>query len=88
MYRDEYPYSLGENTTHYINRTWECHQFDTCIHGCISNMIETRTATLKERFKAEHGYKVLTAPRKTEFEQYLANDNQIKEYNELINKIK
>ena len=83
MYRDEYPYSFGENTTHYINRTWECHQFDTCIHGCINKMIEARTDTLKERFKAEHGYKVLTAPRKAELEKVIKADEEIKELNEL-----
>ncbi len=88
MYKDSYPYSIAENTCHYINRTWEHQQFDTCIRGCIGKLISNREETLKNVFKNENGYKVLTAPRKTEFEKYLANDNQIKEYNELINKIK
>lgn len=88
MYRDEYPYSLGENTTHYINRTWECQQFDTCIKGCIYNLITERTAVLKENFKTENGYKVLTASRKAEFEKVIEADNRIKELNELYNQIR
>lgn len=87
MYKDEYPYSIAEATVHYINRTWECHQFDTAIHRCIGKLILDREEMLRNNFKHENGYKVLTSTRKNELKKVVEADEKMKELNELYGMI-
>lgn len=88
MYKDEYPYSIAEATVHYINRTWECHQFDTVIECCVDELKRKREAKLKEIFKYENNIKRMTAKTKSQLEEIIKNDDEIKELNELAKVIR
>lgn len=77
----------AEHTVHYLNRTWECYPFQTCMRGCVKNELENRIENLKSEFKFKNNYKVLNAKRREEFEEYIKDDNEIKFYNELLEKI-
>ena len=83
MYKDSYPYSIVENTCHYINRTQECREFDTVINGCVYELKREREAKLKETFKYENNIKRMTAKTKLQLEEIINNDSEIKELNEL-----
>jgi uncharacterized membrane-anchored protein YjiN (DUF445 family) len=88
MYKDSYPYSITENTCHYINRTWERREFDTVINGCVDELKRERETKLKEIFKAENNIKRMTAKTKSQLEEIIKNDNEIKELNELSSVIR
>ena len=85
MFVDGYVYA--EHTVHYLNRTWECYPFQTCMRGCVRTELENRIENLKSIFKFENNYKSLTAKRKEEFEKYIADDNKIIFYNKLLDAI-
>jgi hypothetical protein len=78
---------MGENTVHYLNRTWECYPYQTCMRGLINKIIEERTEMLKELFKETNGYKIVSASRKEEFEKFLEHDDILYYYIEVRNKI-
>ena len=78
---------IGDNTTHYLNRTWECYQFQTCMRGLVNKLIEKREEFLKDKFKFENDYKVLTSKRQEEFDKVLKADNKMVFYEKLKNEI-
>ena len=88
MYKDSYPYLITEHTCHYINRTWECHQFDTVINGCVNELKCEREAKLKEIFKCANNIKRMTTKTKSQLEEVIKNDHEIKELNELSKAIR
>ncbi len=88
MYEDSYSYPIIENTCHYINRTWECHQFDTVIECCVNELKRKREAKLKEIFKYENNIKRMTTKTKSQLEEIIKNDDEIKELNELAKVIR
>ena len=88
MYWDSYPYSIIEHTCHYINRTWERRQFDTVIECCVDELKRKREVKLKETFKYENNIKRMTAKTKSQLEDIVKNDNEIKELNELAKVIR
>lgn len=77
----------GTNTVHYLNRTWECYPFQTCMRGCVRQLLENRIENLKSDFKFKNGYSKMTAKRKKEFEQWISDDSICKFYDELLKKI-
>ena len=58
----------------YINRTWEWYTYQTVMLSTIDNLLTERSEQLKNTFKNEHGYKKLTAKRKSEFDELLKSD--------------
>lgn len=77
----------GTNTCHYLNRTWERYPFQTVMRGCVWDMREKNIEGLKTIFKFENGYKKMTLKREVEFEKYIADNEMIKFYNELLEAI-
>lgn len=77
----------GTNTVHYLNRTWECYPFQTCMRGCVRELLENRIENLKSDFKFKNGYSKMTAKRKEEFESSIKDDETMAFYNELLEKI-
>ena len=68
----------GENTCHYINRTWECYTYQTVMCGVVYDLEERRKYELKEQFKQEKGYAKITGKRKEELEAFYAQDEELK----------
>ena len=77
----------GTNTCHYLNRTWERYRYQTVMRGCVCNIRDARVEDLKSIFKSENGYKNLTAKRAVEFKRYIADDEKLKLYDELLEAI-
>lgn len=77
----------GQNTVHYLNRTWECYPYQTCMRGCVRELLENRIENLKSDFKFKNGYTKMTAKRNEEFEKWISGDEVCEFYNELLHKI-
>ena len=80
--------NIGTHTSYYLNRTWECYRYQTVMRGCVYDIIEERTENLKSIFKSERGYKNLTAKRAEEFDKFIADDEELKLYNEILERLK
>lgn len=77
----------GKHTVHYLNRTWECYPYQTCMRGCVRELLENRIENLKSDFKYYNEYLRMTDKRNKEFEQWIKQDDTCNFYNELLNKI-
>lgn len=74
---------IGHNKVRYYNRTWECYRYQTCMSGCVYDLISKRENELKEKFKNENEITRLTKKYGEEFKKYLENDLELKELTEL-----
>ena len=74
-------FSLVKTSCHYINRTWENYTFQSVMLKAIGIAMDEYTERQKRDFKAENGYRKMTAQRKEEFEKMLAKSG---EYNKFI----
>ena len=76
-------YQMGKATCHYINRTWECYQYQTVMQRCISDIIEANEKDYIEVYKADNGIKRLTADKKDKIIAEFYNQDNINELLEL-----
>jgi len=69
-----------EQTAHcyYLNRTWECWQYQTACITAINQEIEWYTNRMLDKFKNENGYNRMTGKRRIEFDRYLQEIPYIK----------
>lgn len=44
----------------YYNRTWECYDYQSCISGCLSCLLEEVKKEITDRVKEQNGWKKLT----------------------------
>ena len=65
-------YEIATATCHYLNRTWECYQYQTVMHKAVRNAMDNIENSCLFVFKREKGYEKMTAKRKEEFEKFLA----------------
>lgn len=82
-----YSWYKCENRVNYLNRTWECYRYQTCMKGLVDGLINSRTEKLLHDFKIEKGYGRMTDKRREEFQKAIADDELLKEYNEVYNKL-
>ena len=75
----------AEATCHYLNRTWECYTYQTVMKKAIYNLIEWEENYIRDNFKAEKGYKKLTAKRAEELEQVFKENEELKFYRAIYN---
>ena len=71
---------LAENKVRYYNRTWECYQYQTCMKGCVRQLIDERAERLKERFKDTNNIQRFSSKTKGLYLEFRDSDS---EYNEL-----
>lgn len=62
----------------YYNRTWECYEYQSCISGCLYNLLEEVKKEIKDRIKEKNGWKKLTEDRKKTVEEAIEQDETIK----------
>lgn len=80
-------YEYKTATCHYLNRTWECYAFQSVMKQAVYLLEEERENRLRDEFKAEKGYKKLTAKRAEEFKAVVDADEQIKFYRKINEKL-
>lgn len=72
---------IAEHKSFYINRTWECYEFQTSMMATIYELKENLARTLLEVFKDKNDIKRMTPKYKAEFEKELENNENYKIYN-------
>ena len=72
--------NYGNNTCHYLNRTWECFRYQSVMQGLVYNLIEERKADLKASYKSENGLTRLTKKHLDKLEEIIEKDNEIALY--------
>ncbi len=80
-------YKCATATCHYLNRTWERYTYQSVMRKVVCELRERRREWLKEAFKAEKGYKKLTAERKVEFNTYVNKDADFDLYRRILNEL-
>ena len=62
----------------YYNRTYESYLFQSCITGCMNNIISEIEEEIKDRIKEANGWKKLTENRRKAFEEAVEQDEVLK----------
>lgn len=78
---------MSDATCHYLNRTWECYEYQSVMLRVIGNRMESREEHLKDVFKYENGYEKMTAKRKAEFQNILDADELLNEFKAIMEKL-
>lgn len=78
-------YQLGKNRCNYLNRTWECYRYQSCMKELVHDLIADRENTLLSHFKELKGYSKMTQNRKDEFTLWdeFVNDERLSDYKAL-----
>lgn len=77
----------GNATCHYLNRTWECYEYQSVMLRAVGILMEQHEEFLKDVFKSENGYEKMTKKRKEEFEKILDADEKMIEYKAIREKL-
>lgn len=73
-----------KNTSHYLNRTWECYRYQTVMLGAVRELINDRRICLEKKYKEDNGFSKLTEKRRSVLEDIFTADNVLNEYEEAI----
>lgn len=57
-------------TCHYLNRTWECYQYQSVMCSAVRKMIDYIERQNENKLKEIYGWKKMTPPRKEELKQF------------------
>ena len=69
-----------EHKVHYINRTWERYEFETCMRGAVNELIDIALTYYIDRYKSENG---IIRFKKGEKDKVIADFRQTDAYSEL-----
>ena len=70
---------IGEASCHYLNRTWECYQYQTVMKRCVDAEIESEYDRFIDNYKNQHNIKRMTAKKRVEAEEEFYGREDIKE---------
>lgn len=71
---------VARNTSHYLNRTWECYEFETCMKGAVYTLIDSKLNRHLARYKEQNG---ITRFRRGEKDKAIAEFKDSDIYKEL-----
>ena len=57
-------------TCHYLNRTWECYQYQSVMLSAVNEMIRSVERSNENLLKDIHGWKKMTPSRKEELKRF------------------
>lgn len=83
-------YEIADYSCHYLNRTWECYQYQTVMLMCVDEEIDREYNRFIENYKYINGIKRMTAEKRCladiEFEDRADIKELRKVYKELNNR--
>lgn len=65
---------MADNKVFYLNRTWECWDFQTAIKGAIGKAMAERREIITDRVRDVNGWKKITKQRREALDRALAID--------------
>ena len=80
--------TAAKATAYYINRTWECWNYQTAILQAIQNAMDEEAKWVTRRVKRDNGWEKLTAKRKEAVDAALAESADYATYKKLYNECK
>lgn len=80
-------YELGKYKIHYINRTWECYEYQTVMKNCVYDLIEKRQKEFIEKCKNAKGIKRLVKAEKEIILKHFEELREIKEYRQIYKEL-
>lgn len=78
----------NEAKLHYINRTWECYEFQSSMEQAVYNEMELIRNNELKHWKEMMGVKKMTKDKKERFEKYLKENNTLKEFELMLEELK
>lgn len=56
----------GEYHIQYINRTWECYQYQSVMRGVVNSILDAEFEYFEKKYRRQHNIKRLTAKKHDE----------------------
>ena len=78
----------GENSCHYLNRTWELYRYQTVMMGLVDKLIEERKNYIKAEYKRVNNIARLTQKHNSKIAELFEADDRIALYNAIIKELK
>jgi transcription elongation factor Elf1 len=72
---------------HYLNRTWECYQYQTVMLRCVSEEIDREYNRFIDNYKYTNGIKRMTAEKRGEADKEFESREDIKELRKVYKKL-
>lgn len=72
----EIGYEIATHTCHYLNRTWECYEFQTSMYGCVYDLLDKLESDLIYQYKRDNDISRLTSKRKEAFKTEILEKNE------------
>lgn len=79
---------INQNTSHYINRTWEEYTYQSCMCAAVKREIDYQLSIYRDHFKREKKYKRLTTRRNEEFVEWLKENSKMNILYELLESLR
>ena len=80
-------YEIAEASCHYLNRTWECYQYQTVMKRCIGDLIDGEYEYFINRYKAENNIKRMTIEKRCLADIEFDSREDIKELRKVYKKL-
>jgi hypothetical protein len=80
-------YEIAEASCHYLNRTWECYQYQTVMMCCINEEIDREYNRFIDHYKYTNGIKRMTAEKRAEADKEFESREDIKELRKVYKKL-
>ena len=78
---------VARNKSFYLNRTWECWDFQSCILGAIRNAMDAERQEITERVKDANGWAKLTAKRREAVDEAVEASADMKTLKKLFDEV-
>lgn len=79
---------LAEHKVFYLNRTWECYNFQTAMLGAIDSAIDDERDEVMDKLKRENGWAKITEKRREALDKALAEDEYMATLKALYDEVK
>lgn len=80
-------YPISKARVNYLNRTWEYYRYQTAMVKAVNKLIEHRKGEITADIADREGWSRLNAKRREKLAQIFAEDETLREYEELEAKL-
>lgn len=74
---------ITSSSCHYLNRTWECYQYQSVMLSAVSFLIKAVEYGNEQELKEQNGWKRMTPARKEELKRYHPTTEMWQFYNKI-----
>lgn len=78
---------INKHRSNYLNRTWERYTYQSCMLGCVRDLIEKKQNEFIKMCKEHYNIKRLTKEKREQALKIVEELTQVKELREILKKI-